>query len=110
MLVFSLTPGCVLEFPPTTLQLLLVASGLLVCAAILLAVRHKTRIAAQHALLFEEMLAYLARITDALEQANLPASDEITAQILRHMAEIEEHDSPPQPTPNPKVRQMLSRP
>jgi len=110
VLIFSLTTGCALQFPLTAWQLLLAACALLVCAALPLAVHHRIRRAAQHALLFEEMLAYLARIAIALEQANVPTSDEIAAQFLRDLAEIERHDSPPQPALNPKLRQMPFRP
>ena len=65
-------PQWVLDVPMTSFQLLVAGGALLICAAILLAVRRKTRVVMEHSVVTDELMAYLARIANALEGRPLP--------------------------------------
>jgi Rad3-related DNA helicase len=80
---------------------LLVAGGLLlVIAGFLGGVRRKTRIVLEDSVVTEEIKAYLARMTDALEKPRMPDIDQLTAQVLRRLQEMSEAK------PNGKVREI----
>lgn len=84
---------------------LLVAGGiLLVIAGFLAGVRRKSRIVLEHSAVTTEMMAYLARMTEALEALKTPSIDELTGQVLRRMQEMSENRS------NGKVREMREIP
>jgi hypothetical protein len=69
-------------------QLLVAAGALLICAAILLLVRRKTMVELQSNVVTTELMAYLARIADALERPRGPSTEEVTKQVLLRLQEI----------------------
>jgi predicted secreted Zn-dependent protease len=70
---------------------LLVAGGvLLVVAGFLAGVRRKTRFVLEHSGVTQEMMAYLARMTEALEANKPPDIDQLTGQVLRRLQEMSE--------------------
>jgi hypothetical protein len=76
------------DVPLSSFQLLAVGGGLLILAGILLLVRRKSRVEVESSVVTEELMAYLARIANALEAQQPPRSDEITADVLRRLQEI----------------------
>jgi hypothetical protein len=77
-----------LNVPLTSFQLLAGGAGLLICAATLLMVRRKSRVEVESSVVTEELMAYLARIANALEGLKATSSEEITAEVLRRLQEI----------------------
>jgi len=81
-------PQWVLDVPMTSFQLLVAGGALLICAAILLAVGRKTRVVMEHSVVTDELMAYLARIANALEGQRAPSSEEITERVVRRLQEL----------------------
>jgi hypothetical protein len=81
--------------PLSSYQLLVIGGALLVVAAILIGLRRKTRIALDSSLVTEELMLYLARIANALEQPTGPSAEQVTAEVLRRLEEVANtHDKP----------------
>jgi hypothetical protein len=76
------------EVPLTSFQLLAVGGGLLLCAALLLMVRRKSRVEVESSVVTEELMAYLARIANALEGLQVPSSEAITKDVLLRLQEM----------------------
>jgi hypothetical protein len=76
------------EVPLTSFQLLSVGGGLLLCAALLLMVRRKSRVEVESSVVTEELMAYLARIANALEGLHVPSSEAITKDVLLRLQEM----------------------
>jgi hypothetical protein len=76
------------EVPLTSFQLLTVGGGLLLCAALLLMVRRKSRVEVESSVVTEELMAYLARIANALEGLQVPSSEAITKDVLLRLQEM----------------------
>jgi hypothetical protein len=89
-----------IDVPITSFQLLLSAGALLTLAAILLGFRRKSRIELESSAVTEELMAYLARIANALEGIQVPSSESITKDVLLRLHEIANTK------PNGKVREM----
>jgi hypothetical protein len=83
----------------TSFQLLLAAGTLLIFAAVLLGFRRK-KVELQSSAVTEELMAYLARIANALEGIQMPSSEAITKDVLLRLQEIANAK------PNVKVREM----
>jgi hypothetical protein len=88
------------DVPLSSFQLLVAGGALLICAAILLGMRRKMKVEMENSVVTEELMAYLARIANALESPRTPTGEEISAQLLRRIAEKEEGRL------NGKVREM----
>lgn len=90
-----------MNVPISSSQLLLAAGALLVFAAILLLlVRRKMRMEVESSAVTAELMAYLARIANALENQQMPSSEAITKDVLLRLQEIANAK------PNVKVREM----
>ena len=76
------------EIPLTSFQLLTIGGVLLVCAALLLLVRRKTKVEVESSIVTEELMAYLRRIADALEAQRPPSTEQITGEVLKKLQEI----------------------
>jgi hypothetical protein len=76
------------DVPLSSFQLLAVGGGLLILAGVLLMVRRKARVEMESSVVTEELMAYLARIANALEAQQPARPDEITADVLRRLQEI----------------------
>ena len=90
------------DTPLTSFQLILIAGGLLVVAAVLLWVHRRTRIALESSVVSEELMIYLGRIANALERPipQGPTTDEVTRQVLLRLEQIANAK------PNGKVKEM----
>lgn len=89
-----------MSVPITSFQLLLAAGALLVFAAILLGFRRKARVELESSAVIAELMAYLARIANALENQQMPSSEAITKDVLLRLQEIANAK------PSVKVREM----
>jgi len=89
-----------IDVPVTSFQLLLSAGALLTFAAILLGFRRKPRVEVESSAVTEELMAYLARIANALEGIQVPSSEAITKDVLLRLHEIANTK------PNVRVREM----
>jgi hypothetical protein len=92
--------GWGLDVPLSSFQLLALGGGLLLCAALLLMIRRKTRVEVESSIVTEELMAYLARIANALEAQRTPTGEEVTADVLRRLQDIANAK------PTGKVREM----
>jgi hypothetical protein len=72
----------------TTAELIVAGGALLICAAILLGLRRSRRIELENSAAMAEMMAYLSRIANALENLQVPSSDAITKDVLLRLQEI----------------------
>jgi hypothetical protein len=89
------------DMPLSSFQMLVVGGGLLIFVAILLMVRPKSRVEVESSIVTEELMAYLARIANALENPREQTTkEELTAEVLRRLQEIAAVK------PNAKVREM----
>jgi hypothetical protein len=88
------------EIPLTSFQLLTIGGVLLVCAALLLLIRRKTKVEVDSSIVTEELMAYLRRIADALEAQRPPSTEQITGEVLKKLQEIANAK------PGNKVREM----
>ncbi|HTQ95588.1 MAG TPA: hypothetical protein VMH89_02210 [Candidatus Acidoferrum sp.] len=89
------------DIPLSSFQMLVTGGGLLLFAAILLMVRRKSRVEVESSMVTEELMAYLARIANALENPREQTTkEELTAEVLRRLQEIAAVK------PNGKVREM----
>ena len=88
------------ELPVTSFELLVGGGALLICAAVLLALRRQTRVTLERSLLTDELMIYLGRIADALEHQKTPSTDDVTVAVMRRMEEIGNAKA------NGKVREM----
>jgi len=90
------------DTPMTSYQLILIAGGLLVMAAVLLWVQRRTRIALESSVVSEELMIYLGRIANALERPvpQGPSADEVTKEVLRRLEQMANAK------PNGKVKEM----
>jgi len=93
-------PSWMVGMPLTSFQLLVAAGALLICAALLLAVRQRMRVTMERSLLTDELIIYLGRIADALEQQRTPSTDEVTVAVMRRLEEMGNAKA------NGKVREM----
>jgi hypothetical protein len=93
-------PSWVMSVPLSSFQLLVAGAVLLICAAVLLMLRRKTRVQVESSVVTEELMVYLGRIANALEGPRGPSSDEITNGVLLRLQEIANAK------PNGKVREM----
>jgi hypothetical protein len=93
-------PDWVQTGPWTSIGLLVAGGILLVVAGFLAGVRRRTRIVLEHSAVTQEMMAYLARMTDALETPRTPDIDQLAGQVLRRLQETSEA------RPNGKVREI----
>jgi hypothetical protein len=72
-----------------SVQLMLVGGLLLVLAGIMLAVGRKRSVTLSRSLLTDEVIIYLGRIANALEQPHVtPSTDQVAAEVLRRLEEI----------------------
>ena len=69
-------------------QLLVAGGALLMCAAILLLVRRKRIVEMQSNVVTTELMAYLARIAEALERPRGPSTEEVTREVLLRLQEM----------------------
>jgi hypothetical protein len=76
------------EVPLTSFQMLALGGGLLLCAALLLMVKRKSRVEVESSVVTEELMAYLARIANALEGLQVPSSEAITKDVLLRLQEM----------------------
>jgi hypothetical protein len=76
------------DVPLTSFQMLAVGGGLLLCAALLLMVKRKSRVEVESSVMTEELMAYLARIANALEGLQVPNSEAITKDVLLRLQEM----------------------
>ena len=79
--------------PASSYQLILAAGALLVVAAALLWFNRRTRITLESSAVSEELMAYLARIADAVERPapqlpQVPNVDDITREVLLRLEQI----------------------
>lgn len=72
----------------TSFELIVAGGALLICAAILLGVRRSRRIEIENSAVMAEMMVYLSRIANALENLQVPSSDAITKDVLLRLQEI----------------------
>jgi len=93
-------PNWIQNVQLTSFQLLMAGGVLLIFAAILLGLRRRSRVQVESSIVTEELMAYLARIANALETPRTPTGQEIADQILRR-AEERANDKR-----NGKVREM----
>jgi hypothetical protein len=93
-------PNWIASIPVTSFQLLVAGGALLICAAVLLALRRQTRVTLERSLLTDELMIYLGRIADALEHQKTPSTDDVTVAVMRRMEEIGNAKA------NGKVREM----
>ena len=88
------------DLPLSSFQLLVAGGALLIFAALLLLVRRKSRVEVESSVVTEELMAYLARIANALETPReTTTKEELTAEVLRRLQEISN-------AKNSKVREM----
>lgn len=78
-----------LNVPLTNTQMMMAGGALLLFAAMLMVLRRRTRVVVVSSPLTEEVMVYLARIANAVENARGPSSDEIAAEFMRRMQERE---------------------
>ncbi len=76
------------DLPLSSFELLAAGGALLICAAILLGVRRRQRVELESSVVTEELMAYLARIANALEGLQVPSSDAITKDVLLRLQEM----------------------
>ena len=81
-------PNWMMSIPLTSFQLLVAGGALLICAAVLLALRRQTRVTVERSLLTDELMIYLGRIADALEHQRTPTTDDVTVAVMRRMEEM----------------------
>lgn len=93
-------PTWMLSVSLTSFQLLAAGGALLICAAVLLALRRKTRVALERSPLTDELMIYLGRIADALERQKGTNIDEVKAALMGKMEETADGK------PNGKVREI----
>jgi hypothetical protein len=87
--MFGMWQGTNLSALPVTSYELLIAGGaLLICAALLLSLKRKTRVVVESSVVTEELMAYLGRIANAMERLQMPASDAITKDVLLRLQEM----------------------
>jgi hypothetical protein len=91
-------PTWMVNVPLSSFQLLVGGGVLLICAAVLLG--RKTRLTVERSSLTDELMIYLGRIADALEQQRAPSTDEVTVAVVRRLEEMANTK------PNGKVREM----
>ena len=84
----------------TSFELIVAGGALLVCAAILLGLRRHRRVELENSAVMAEMMVYLSRIANALENLQVPSSDAITKDVLLRLQEIANAK------PSAKVREM----
>lgn len=89
-----------LNVPLTSGELLVGGGALLILAAVLLLVSRKKRVTMESSVVSEELMAYLARIADALERMQVPNSEAITKDVLLRLQEMAGAKA------NGKVREM----
>jgi hypothetical protein len=85
--MFETTTG-VLGVELTSFELIVAGGALLICAAILLGVRRNRRVELESSAVMAEMMVYLSRIANALENLQVPSSDAITKDVLLRLQEI----------------------
>jgi hypothetical protein len=100
LMMATVTPDWIQNGPLTSVGLIVAGGVLLVVAGFLAGVRRKTRIVVEHSVVTQEVMAYLARMTDALETSRPPDIDQLTGQVLRRLQEMSEA------RPNGKVREI----
>ena len=90
------------DTPLTSYQLILIAGGLFVVAAVLLWLQRRTRIAVDSSVVSEELMIYLGRIANALERPlpQGPSPEEVTKEVLRRLEQMANAK------PNGKVKEM----
>lgn len=90
------------DTPLTSYELILMAGGLLIVAAILLWAHRRTRIALESSVVSDELMIYLGRIANALERPmpQGPSTDELTREVLLRLEKIANSK------PNGKVKEM----
>jgi len=79
------------DLPLNSIELLAAGGALLICAAILLGLRRRQRVEMESSVVTEELMAYLARIANALEhiqRKEIPSSDAITKDVLLRLQEM----------------------
>lgn len=73
----------------SSFELIVAGGSLLICAGILLGLRRRNqRIELENSVVTAEMMAYLSRIANALENLQVPSSDAITKDVLLRLQEI----------------------
>jgi hypothetical protein len=96
MLIFGATYW-VPDIALTSFQILLISGGLLLFAAMLYVLQRKKTVMLERSLLTDELIAYLARISDALERrpasgdgmvAPGPSTEQIVTEVVRRLEEI----------------------
>ena len=82
--------------PASSYQLMLAAGALLVVAAVLLWFSRRTRITLDSSAVSEELMAYLARIAEAVERPapQAPNIDDITREVLLRLEQIADSKQP----------------
>jgi len=93
-------PNWMVSVPVTSFQLLVAGGALLICAAVMLALRRRTRVTVEQSSLTDELMIYLGRIADALEHQRTPSTDDVTVAVMRRMEEMGSAKA------NGKVREM----
>jgi hypothetical protein len=87
--MFGMWQGTSLSaLPVTSFELLIAGGALLICAALLLSLKRKTRVVVESSVVSEELMAYLGRIANAMERLQMPASDAITKDVLLRLQEM----------------------
>jgi len=93
-------PTWMINVPLSSFQLLVAGGVLLICAAALLVLGRKARVTVERSPLTDELMIYLGRIADALEQQRGPSTEEVTVAVVRRLEEMANTK------PNGKVREM----
>ncbi|MGB7845930.1 MAG: hypothetical protein WBL63_09970 [Candidatus Acidiferrum sp.] len=78
-------PQWLLDVPLTSSQMLVAGGVLLICAAILLGMRRKSRVVLERSPMTEELMVYLARIATALEGSSASNTEEVSKQFLQRL-------------------------
>jgi hypothetical protein len=71
----------------TSAELLMAGGVLLLFAAVLLLIRRESRMVRESSEVTEELLGYLARIAQALEEPKRLSAEEVPGQMLRRLLE-----------------------
>jgi hypothetical protein len=99
------------DIPITSFQLLAISGALLLFATLFYALQRKKTVTLEQSLLTDEMIAYLARIADALERrptvasgTSVASTEQIVTEVVRRLEAINQAKLTAKVRPIPSAR------